>query len=168
MRKFTKFYSVLIIFLLCIYPINTKANDCGWVFDNFTSPICTDARYIFWTGPAITLGFSLFRDTFIKDLTTKTVAKNHMGHYGEDLGELGNGFLNGGYFLTQLLFGGKEGNKRAEHIFEASFYSLGPTMGLKKSIKEERPGSPGDFDSFPSGHSSSSFAFASAIASQHG
>lgn len=157
------------IIIMLIFPFSLQANECGSWFSNFTSPLCTRASSIFWTGTTITLGLRALKEFRGEDeIQRRAYQKNHLQGFGEEGGELGYGYLNLGYFLGQLLFGGSKGGERAEHMLEASFYTVGVTYGLKKSIHETRPGYPDDPDSFPSGHSSAAFAFASVVAAQHG
>lgn len=158
--------SLFSLFLALCSPV--KANECGPYFDNFTSPLCTDAKYIFWTGATITAGLRVLKKYKGDEIQNRANQKNHLKDFGEVGGTIGYGYLNAAYFLGQLAFGGEKGSARAEHMLEASFYTVGVTVGLKKSIHETRPGYHDDHDSFPSGHSSAAFAFASVISAQHG
>ncbi len=85
---------------------------------------------------------------------------------------MGLGILNAIYSGGFYIYGKKNNNTEAiessEHMTKASLYSLGLTFALKEMINEKRPGYPDDNDSFPSGHSSGAFSFASVVASRHG
>ncbi len=163
--------TIILLFLTFLIGFSRpiKANYCGRLFDNLTSPVCTDARYIFWTGTIATIGLRLVKDRFVDQLQQEIVNKNHLrDNWGEFGGDVGYGYLNAAYFLGNLFFGGKDGNKRAEHMLEATMYTLGTTVLLKDQIHETRPGYPDDHLSFPSGHSSVAFAFASVVTANHG
>lgn len=108
------------------------------------------------------------KDTFGQETRRRALEKNHLKHWGEVGGEIGYGYLNGAYILGQLMFGGRDGNKKAELMFDASFYTLGFTQGLKALVTESRLGYPEEPDSFPSGHSSFAFAFASMVTANDG
>jgi membrane-associated phospholipid phosphatase len=94
--------------------------------------------------------------------------KNY-GFIGEAVGW---GYLNGlyvaGHIGHGLYYHDQESVKGAEHMFKASLYTLMATGSMKLVIKERRPGYPEDRGSFPSGHSSMSFAFASVVAARNG
>lgn len=148
---------------------HTYINDIG---EDLASPFTTPAKWILAGGTLTTAMMYITR----KDISYRKRETNRQAKPIGNLGFIGNhigyGFLNvmyGSYFLWQ----GKKNNdskalKAAEHMFRASTYTLGLTLALKYSINEKRPGNPNDTHSFPSGHSSASFAFASVVAAQHG
>lgn len=95
-----------------------------------------------------------------------------LGQFGVVGDVAGWGFLNGIYFLGQFSLGTYKNDPEAlaasEHMLKASAYTLLVTGALKAVVNERRPGYPEDKHSFPSGHSSMSFAFASVVAARHG
>ena len=158
----------LIGVVLSLFISDAFGNECGLWFDNFTAPLCTDAKYIMGTGTVITIGLFAFKNEFVRPLQKRTVQKNHLKKWGAVGGDVGYGYLNGLYVLGNLMIGGTGSRKKAEHMTEASLYTLLTTQLLKKSIHETRPGFPDDHDSFPSGHASFSFAFASVVTANDG
>ncbi|OFZ17257.1 MAG: hypothetical protein A2X86_02055 [Bdellovibrionales bacterium GWA2_49_15] len=165
---FNSFLRIFFVTATCLFAFATLANECGKHLDNFNSPVCTDAKYIFWSGTALTIGLRLFKKDFETQVQDQVVQKNHLKQWGAIGDLIGYGYLNGAYVLGQILFGGTKGNARAEHMFESSFYTVGVTYGLKQMIHESRPGFREDPESFPSGHSSFSFTFASVVTANHG
>lgn len=148
---------------------NTYYHDVG---NDLLSPFTTPAKWILIGGTVTTAMMYITRkDISYRKRETYRQAKP-VGNLGFIGNYIGYGFLNAvysGYFYWQ----GKKNNdpkslQAAEHMMRATTYTLGLTLALKYSIKEKRPGYPDDPHSFPSGHSSASFAFASVVAAQQG
>lgn len=142
------------------------------LMSDFSSPLSTNAKYI-------TMGGLLVSGLVYLNKSSRTYRKREsyddakpFGDYGFIGNHLGYGLLNVMYVGSAYVYGKSYNNKEAidssKHMAKASLFSLGITMALKKTINERRPGYPDDPDSFPSGHSSASFAFASVIAARHG
>ncbi len=142
------------------------------VGEDLLSPFNTPAKWIVLGGTVTTALMYVTR----KDITYR---KSESFRQAQPLGNLGfigeyigYGFLNAvysGYFYWD----GKYNNnpkslKAVEHMIRATTYTMGLTLALKSTVHERRPGYPDDPHSFPSGHSSASFAFASVVAAQHG
>lgn len=148
---------------------NTYFSDAG---SDLLSPFTTDAKWIVLGGTVTTAMMYITR----KDITYRKRESFREAKPLGNLGFIGNyigyGILNAvysGYFY----WNGKTHNdvkslQAAEHMMRATTYTLGLTMALKYTVHEKRPGYPDDPHSFPSGHSSASFAFASVVAAQHG
>lgn len=140
--------------------------------EDLISPVSTPARWILLGGAATTAMMYLTR----KDITYRKRASfseaKPLGNTGIVGDYVGYGVLNIAY-SSYFLWKGKYQNdpkalKAAEHMIRASAYALAVTQTIKFTVKEKRPGYPDDDHSFPSGHSSASFAFASVVAAQHG
>jgi len=157
-----------IIFLLYLcYSLSALANDCGKWFDNLNSPLCTDAKYIFLAGSALTAGVYFSNKDINRQVRDQALKKKRLG-VGARIGEIiGWGYLNGAYILGTFIAGGEKNKKRSEFMLEATGYTVLSTVLLKESIKEQRPDGSNEFDSFPSGHASAAFAFASVVTANH-
>lgn len=83
--------------------------------------------------------------------------------YGDYMGQLVPNAL---YIGEQLLFARPEGYRRSEHMFLATLYSALFTNVLKYTVREKRPSS-NSKTSFPSGHTTTAFAFASVVSIHH-
>ncbi|MFG1493069.1 phosphatase PAP2 family protein [Halobacteriovorax sp. GFR7] len=164
-----KFRQVIILILILCSFQRSFANECGSFLSDLTAPICTDAKYIFWTGTGITLGLRLLKEyKGVDEIQKRAAQKNHLKELGKFGGDIGYGVLNGAYIIGQYFWGGKLGKERASHMLQATAYTVGTTVALKTAVDESRPGYPDEKDSFPSGHASASFAFASVVTAQHG
>jgi len=164
----------LIIFILILaLPLSKlSANECGIAFDNLNSPLCTNAKYIFWTGAVLTGGLYYMERKKIGGIEQAVLRKDHLKSFSK-LGEyIGWGYLNGLYIIGTLASGwsggGKTSFKYSELMMEATAYTMLVTVLLKESVSETRPDGSATKDSFPSGHSSSAFAFASVVGINHG
>lgn len=83
---------------------------------------------------------------------------------------IGWGLLQVGYTLTQLP-GIYNNDQRAlentEMMWKSTLYTSLYTLGLKLTVREQRRNGEKKFESFPSGHASSAFAFATNVALRH-
>jgi membrane-associated phospholipid phosphatase len=142
------------------------------IADDLASPFTTKARWILIGGTATTAMMYLTRKGITYRKRQSYSDAKPLGNFGVVGEYIGYGLLNLAY-TTYFYWEGKTQNNQeslraAEHMFRATTYTLGLTMALKSTINEKRPGYPDDEQSFPSGHSSASFAFASVVAAQQG
>lgn len=141
----------------------------------FKSPWTTEARpYLLW-GSGIVLGLVALEDQITDPVQDETVEDKPLGS-ASWIGDLaGQGIPNFLYVLgmgTHYLFTKNEDSKNASiAMTQASLYSTVVAQSLKFVVHENRPdNSAGNrhYDSFPSGHTTSAFAFSSTIIAQHG
>ncbi len=157
----------LLLLFSIVSSFHAYANDCGPIFDNFTSPLCTNARYIFLTGSLLTAALYATKKNSVYKTREDAVSKQHLQGFSKWGEVVGWGYLNALYIIGNTMFGGKKQSKNAEIMAEASAYTSLATIMLKQTVNEPRPNSPDEMDSFPSGHASMAFAFASVVTARH-
>lgn len=160
------------IFVILSSLINSAyAWDSTDLKDEALSPFTTSAKNIFYVGAGLTLTVLVFEDSIV-DYTQKDLANDKPLGSLSKFGDLAGQMLpNALYAIGQTLAGAsgdKYGYSRAMGMLKASAYSSGVTTVLKYSIREPRPGASTDRNSFPSGHSTTAFAFGGYVYEEHG
>ena len=136
-----------------------------------TSPIRTKARYVLIGGSALTLAAMTFRRGVIEPLDNELHEDRPLGSWsraGDVLGQLVPNLVyslaNGGLYLLSR---DSRSLKRAETMVKATAYSGALALALKSTVREGRPYDRTVRTSFPSGHTTTTFAFASVVAMEH-
>lgn len=161
-----------LLFLTLFFLTLQSSNASNSWYDDFTSPVTTDAKYITLGGVATTLMVYVNKESRTYKKRESLKEAQPFGKYGIVGDIMGRGILNATYSIAFLAHGYYTQNKNSlqngEHMAKASIYTTSLIMALKTLISERRPGYPDDDSSFPSGHSAASFAFASVVTAQHG
>lgn len=139
--------------------------------NEISSPVTTTpAKYILIGGASLTLMAAYFEDEL--DRGQNKVVKNRplgdFSNYGDMAGQL---VPNAAYVLANMYLGYRGDEKayqRALGMFKATAYAGGVTTVLKYTIREPRPHDLSQRNSFPSGHSSTVFAFSGYVWAEHG
>lgn len=158
--------------ILISYSAHCENKKLKTIWEDFKSPITTNAKYIALSGTVIT-SILHFNDHNLNQKARSNTQYNRplkdMGYVGEALGW---GYLNllytAGFFAHSYWTNNKKSAERSEMMMNTSLLTLFWTSGLKILIKSRRPGFPEENDSFPSGHTSMSVAFASLVTAEHG
>lgn len=161
-------FLISLLFFLVLIPERLFATTAS---QDLLSPVSTSAAYAFWTGTAMTTYLLITEDTVSDVATKKTSERKPLGDASQ-LGDLyGQVYPNILYFAgmgMHGLFSGKRASYgRAAHMFKATFYAGLTTTILKYTVREPRPNSIAEKNSFPSGHTTTAFAFATVVATQH-
>lgn len=134
------------------------------------SPTKHEAKYILLGGATLTTLAIIFEEEIDRG-HNKVVNNKPLGdfsNYGDIAGQL---VPNAAYVLANMYLGyrgDEEGHRRALGMFKATAYAGGVTTALKYVIREPRPHDHSQRNSFPSGHSSTVFAFSGYVWAEHG
>ena len=137
---------------------------------NLLSPFTTRASYILIAGTILTyIAYENVRksDEFGYTDDHYQSKKGTWTYYGNLIGW---GVLQTGYTLTQLpgIYRGEErALNNTEMMWKSTIYTSAATLALKLSTVEQRTAIENKYDSFPSGHASAAFAFATNVAMRH-
>lgn len=164
---------IVFIVLIALHTLIPKANAYGLkdIGEEAAVPVTTDAKYVLIGGAVLTLGFVAFEDEIIDPFQEKQVRNKTLGDssiYGDLLGQL---VLNGLYIGGMSIAGyykDPKGYDRALGMLKATLYASATTTVLKYTIREPRPYDKSEKNSFPSGHTTTAFAFSGYVAAEHG
>ena len=160
----------LLILLAMIFSLPCHAKIDLW--EDFTAPVkMKTARTVLISGAALTLTLTLLKDSIdqpFQKSTSETKPLGNYSKYGDYFGRVIPNAMYGAGMLIAGAFGNSEGYDRAEIMLMATAYSAAWTTGLKYTVGEPRPGDQSNHQSFPSGHATTAFAFASVVGVEHG
>lgn len=155
----------LLILLLFFTSLTTLA-DIDWkqFKQEWSSPLYTEqARPILITGTSATALVVIMRESTFDKIQEDMAEDEPMGDlavFGDYMGQL----------IPNLLYMGgmyyKKDYKRSTFMFKSTLYSGLTTGILKRVVNQKRPHG-GDRLSFPSGHTTTAFAFATVVALEH-
>ncbi len=135
--------------------------------DDFISPFTTDAKYILLTGGVLTLATLPLKSEDLREDAYETDPLGNSSKYGDLMGQLVPNILYaGGMWIHYKMKDNTDSKRRAILMTKATAYSSLMTTILKYSIRERRPDHSAR-NSFPSGHSTTIFAFAGIIGIEH-
>lgn len=141
-------------------------------WEELISPVTQESKYYFLGGVAFTAIFATENvdKEFCDKMQSDVVHNKPLGEFsivGDIAGQLVPNALYAGYFYwMSWKFKDDLAYKRATYMFKSTLYSSLVTNVLKYTVREKRPNSD-DYTSFPSGHATSAFAFATAVAMEH-
>ena len=138
----------------------------------FVSPVTTDAKYVFYGGTLVTIAFTMdtVEDNWGHKIQDDTVEDKPLGRTSV-IGDLAGQMIpNALYAVTAYGLGNyldnSNYNKKAVHMVKSTVYAALFTTILKYTIREPRPNTD-NREAFPSGHTTTAFAFASVVGTEH-
>lgn len=140
--------------------------------EDFISPFTTKADSSFYLGLFNTgLVYIYFKNDLISDTQDQVSREKPLRGYAA-YGDYGGQMIPNILYVSGMYFAYyfSENNKYktfANHMLRASVHSGLMVQILKKTVREKRPNSETSRESFPSGHTSTAFAFASVIGMNH-
>jgi membrane-associated phospholipid phosphatase len=162
-----------ILFFLFVF-LSPMKNSYSWDFKDFkeeaSAPVTTDARYVLIGGTAVTLTLLIFEDAIVDPFQKKQARNKTLGdssRWGDWMGQLIPNALYMGWMGIAGYNGNSQGYRRAIGMFKATAYSTSVTTVLKYTAREPRPIDKDWKNSFPSGHSTSAFAFSGYLMAEH-
>jgi hypothetical protein len=164
--------TALIVLLIGLTQIKTAfAWGLKELGEEVSTPVTTSARNVLIVGTAVTLTVLILEDQIIDVVQEETVEHKPLGGWSK-YGDLAGQMLpNGLYVLGQGIAGvsgNGKGYQRALGMFKATAYAASVTTVLKYTIREPRPNNPQEKNSFPSGHTTTAFAFSGYVFAEHG
>jgi hypothetical protein len=158
----------LTLLLILYLPTIARAE----ILTDLTSPATTPAVIPMAIGASASIALLLLEDQISDPIQQRLFNGSGLNRTLSKAGDLGGQFITNGAYTLGMLVAGWAGNERgrenAELMALASAYSVGLSTLLKVTALEPRPYDGSVKNSFPSGHTTAAFAFASVVGAQHG
>lgn len=154
--------------LILAVPAHADWNWKAELASPVTEPV---ARWVLIGGTGLTLFILGTDEQLAAPFEQSTVERKPLGEaskYGDLLGQLVPNVLYVGGMAMAKWAGYKNDYREVSLMVTATAYAGLVTTGLKYSVREGRPYNSRVRDSFPSGHTSTAFAFAGVVAAEHG
>lgn len=165
----TKFFLTLL--LAGLFTTNAFAWGLKELGEEAASPYTTHARYALFAGSLLTLVVAMTEDQVGDPFQDKQVRNKSLGRasgWGDVMGQMVPNLLYIGGMSIAGIYHDPKAYNRAIGMFKATAYASSVTTILKYTIREPRPNDHSTRNSFPSGHSTTVFAFSGYVAGEHG
>ena len=155
--------------IFSLTPSFSFAAESAW-YEKWTAKPAWPEKISFLTGSALTLTTMLFHRALIDDLQQDQSTRKPLGSWSKAGDLSGQGLPNAlyaGAMGAAAWTGHAAAHEHSELMITATLQAVLTTTVLKYTVREKRPDSD-KRDSFPSGHTTSAFAFASVVGAEHG
>jgi hypothetical protein len=161
-------------FIIPILLFSSPSRAGFWLdrWEELASPFTTEANMVLLGGSALTgvLVIDGVEDSLGQSVQNETVEDKPLGKFskvGDISGQLVPNLIYIGAFYGMAAYYDDDAfSKKAEHMLKSTFYAAGTTTVLKYVARERRPDS-NNHDAFPSGHTTTAFAFAAVVGTEH-
>lgn len=160
----------MLLFKFFIFPILAYSGFFEDRLQEFVSPVTTNAKYTLISGSLLTGLFLIdgVPNAFGEQYLVDNKPLGEFSKVGYEAGQLWvNAVYIGATYGVYLINKNAVYKSRSLHMLKSSIYAATWTELLKRLVREPRPNNPNSLLSFPSGHATHAFAFASVIATEH-
>lgn len=157
--------------LMCLISQHAFAWGLKDLGEEAAVPYTTNARHVLYAGAFVTVGILIFEDAVSDPFQVKQARNKTLGdssRYGDWLGQLIPNVLYTAGMGIAGYYRDPHGYDRAIGMFKATAYASTVTTILKYTAREPRPYDKNVKNSFPSGHTTTAFAFSGYVAAEHG
>lgn len=128
------------------------------------------SRILLWGGVTSVILGTTFKNDVVNGVQGDFERHDYLGKYsthGDTMGQCTVNLAYAGFqFVAEKFYDQPFGYQRSALMVKASVYAGTTTLVLKNIVRQRRPNY-GDSLSFPSGHTTTAFAFASVVAAEH-
>ena len=161
----TKLLILTSLIFISLSAIADYSYDYRRVPNDFVSPIHDEqAREILYWGGSATLLLTLFRDNGTDQLQRDVATSKPLGETLSTIGDYSGQVIPNALYVGYMAYSGS--HKRAALMLKTTIFAGGTTTILKRIFNQPRPHK-GDNNSFPSGHTTTAFSFATVVALEH-
>lgn len=154
---------------------NTFATEISYTWEetsnDLAAPLIQKEAYpILVTGAAMTMALVVNRENIVEPIQVEVSTRKPLGkwsEFGDIMGQVvPNALYMGAMYADYKFSDSKRSLSRSTYMLKTTAYAGITTMILKRMIGQKRPNG-GDNLSFPSGHTTTAFAFAAAVGMEH-